>query len=140
MKITRREFLSWSAILALGGSVFADEVGIETWKKTCFSWMQLLIPEEAMQSEQLWLKLNHKFDNDQEFYAQLISEFNSLSKLRLPTSRKEINSILKLKSKKAIFLRRFNTILIEIYYGSELGWRDLGFSNPPQPYGFGQKY
>jgi hypothetical protein len=34
------------------------------------------------------------------------------------------------------FLRFFQDFLIESYYGSDLGWHDLGIRNPPQPKGF----
>lgn len=144
MKISRRQFLGGVVAAACfrktASAVAADQHANTRWEEIARQWMQALIPGDAhgpgADSPQVWHWLHQGMHESKSQAAILTHGFALLRGQTLPMNAEGVSTLLLQDSEAGRFLRYFFDLLADAYYGSALGWHDLGLEAPPQPQGF----
>jgi hypothetical protein len=137
--ITRRGF-----VLGVAGLVFGPvgevSAGVDSWRSTCRTWMNLLIPADShgpgADHAATWARLEELMAADPERADWIRMMFGRLAQFPLPVDEDGLHKMMASDTTIGYFVRFFSEFLLESYYGNEMGWHDLGFSDPPQPKGF----
>ncbi len=141
----RRLLLCSLALLAevphayAGTASFINDVN---WRVECRRWMHVLIPEDetgpGADTPDVWRALDTLLTNIR-FKKSFFSGLSGLKNLQISTEEKELSSFMGSDTAHAKFINAFFVILIEAYYGAEVGWKTLGLSDPPQPIAYVNK-
>ena len=143
MERSRRRFILQT--LGLMGSMAFSAVTIantntQSWKKVCKNWMQVLLPADEHgpggDCPEVWKNLDRVMEEKPDVGQWMIMVFNSIQNSKTPSENYEIERLLKSNSSHAKFLRFFQEFLLDSYYSSAVGWKELGFTQPNQPYGY----
>lgn len=143
MEKSRRKFLL--SVIGLMGTVSLPTVvrpdpSAPSWKIVCKNWMQTLLPADEHgpggDCPEVWANLERMMKEQPDVGQWIVMVFNALGNTNPPKEDYEIEHLLRSESSHAKFLRFFQEFLLESYYSSAVGWKELGFSHPNQPYGY----
>ncbi len=143
MILTRRTFIKNSAVVSL--SVIMPKIALATiqesgWKKICKQWMALLLPPDeygpGADSPVIWKSLLELIDNKPETLQWFKLGFRRLERIGLPKTNEQLSEMLQQNRPYSKFLWYIKRLFVEYYYATEVGWRELGMTEPPQPTGF----
>lgn len=144
MKMSRRQLLGSIVAAACCGKtafVVASGPAVDApWEGIARPWMRALIPGDAhgpgADSPPVWQWLHHAMHESKSLTAILTQGFTLLRRQAPPADAEGVSTLLLQDSEAGRFLRYFFDLLADAYYGSALGWHDLGLEAPPQPGGF----
>jgi len=109
------------------------------WRGECRRWLRVLIPAdeygEGADTPEVWHVLE-ELVGDSKFARGFFSGMELLSYLEVPKNEDTLTKLMASGTVQAKFLNAFLEIVIEAYYGAEVGWQGLGIDNPPQPLGY----
>jgi len=137
MKLTRRQCLYYGAglVLAAISPVYGGVQEEEEWRTLCRRWMQVLLPDDehgpGANTPAVWSRLEARMDSDPAVKRWLLMGFGVLANTGIPKDDHQLNKLLSEGTPLARFLNLLRIELIESYYATESGWRDLGFRSPP---------
>jgi len=105
----------------------------------CSEWLGILMPVDAFgpggNSPEVWDALM-SLAQEAEFERGFSAGLRVLQELDKPNNTQELTALLAARTGVSGFLNAFLDIVIEAYYGSEMGWKELGVDSPPQPLGY----
>ncbi len=111
----------------------------KNWKNICREWLVLLMPEDqdgpGADSQPVWDALIELVE-DKKFARGFFQGLTALNDVVLPPDEASLTRLMAQKTPISRFLNAFFEIVIEAYYGSELGWKSVGVNNAPQPLGY----
>lgn len=143
MNINRRQFISCSTLLLAysGQSIAKKQIRkSEEWESACKNWVAILTYESNQKpsnhAEEICLQIRQKITESKPTERKIKRGLGIINNLPLPKNNRELGAYLRQRSETGIFLRYFFDLVIELYYGTEAGWADLGFNATPQPGGF----
>jgi len=139
MKITRRQCLCLGAgfvLTAISPICVYGGVGEDaSWQDVCRRWMHVFVPDDGhgpgADTPPVWSRLKAKMDSDPAVKRWLVMGFSALAVTDIPKDDRQLNILLSEGTPLARFLDLLRLDLIESYYATESGWRDLGFGSPP---------
>lgn len=142
MKNSRRVLLSLMALALTTMQVapLIAQAKVETsWEVIVKRWLQVLLPLDALgrggDNKEIWQALRELMQNP-DFSEGFNAGLQAIDSLPLPSNDAELNKLLRSNDLRSQFLNAFFEIIIESFYGSALGWSDVGLASPPQPNGY----
>ncbi len=142
MKNSRRTLLHLTALAltTMQVSPIIAQAQVETsWEIIVKRWLHVFLPLDANgrggDGKEVWQALRELMQNTQ-FSDGFIAGLQAIDSLPLPVNDAELNKLLRSNDLRSQFLNAFFEIIIEGFYGSALGWNDVGLASPPQPNGF----
>jgi hypothetical protein len=140
MKLTRRKclFLGAGFVFLAISPVYGGMQEEELWRTLCRKWMHVLVPTDehgpGADTPDVWLRLEAHMDSDPAVKRSMLMGFRALAEIAVPDDNGgQLNALLGGGAPVASSVKWLRYELIENYYGTECGWRDLGFKTPPLP-------
>lgn len=134
MNLDRRQMLCVIAASLLAGC--GGGTSRPDWRPLARKWMRALIPDDdhgpGADSPGVWSVLEARLREDAGLETRLAGGFGDPALAVIPEGDKELLERLNSDA----FVGKFHRLVVECYYGSAVGWRDLGLETPPQPKGF----
>lgn len=111
----------------------------QDWKIICAKWLDIFLPPDEKgiggNSDEVWVYLNSLLE-DRQFKAGFIRGIEASAKLPPPHNATELHKRLLAGDKTSQFLNAFFELITEAFYGSAIGFKDIGLTAPPQPLGY----
>jgi hypothetical protein len=99
--------------------------------------MHVLLPDDergsGADSPSVWSRLEKRMDANPSLKRWLMMGFKTLGNTKVPKDERELDALLGENTPLTRFIDFLRIELIEDYYGTESGWRDLGFLSTPLP-------
>ena len=144
MKVSRRKSIQYGifsiSTALIPTLLIAATESKDDWQHACRHWIRTLLPPDAngpgADTKEMWQRLTSLFEQKPDTQRWIIMGFDQLAKTKLPKTDDDIAEFFIAGSPFANLLDFFQDFLLEQYYGSNMGWHDLGILDPPQPKGF----
>ena len=139
--ISRRQILLLSAKgLCLSPTIMAQSAeDVLPWQTICEQWLELFIPKDSLgpgaNTPEVWTQINTLMA-DNSFANGFKAGLYASAQIEKPDTDEKLTALMSSGSDIAGFLNAFLDIVIEAYYGSPVGYRDIGIDNAPQPKGY----
>ena len=140
--VTRRQALGILGLLMAAACLRRSEADSRNdWEDTCRRWMKVILPEDlsgpGADCPAVWKEFHHRLDADEVPREKIISGLALPALAQVPDPR-AIDALFESDTEEGRFLNSFRDLVVTTYYSCEAGWKDLGFTAPPQPGGYMQ--